>query len=74
MGISAGTGGRFKFTLPDGRDLENNRHGRFRGNVIEIKRKSQETGLEIDQDTIVPELYDMHMDYGIAVEALIQRE
>lgn len=47
---------------------------RFRGNEIELKQRNRQVGLDIDRDTIVPELYDMDLDYQMAVEGLIQRE
>jgi hypothetical protein len=73
-GIQTTTSGEFTFTLPDGRVLPNNRHGRFRGNVIQLKHTNQHAGLDIDAETCVPELYGMKMDYDLGVLALIQRE
>jgi len=73
-GIKTTADGQITFTLSDGRILPNNRHGRFRGNVIEIERRNREVGLEIDQDTAVGELDDGPLDYQIAMDVLIQRE
>jgi hypothetical protein len=65
--------GAIAFTLPDGRELKNNHHGRFRGNVIKVKRWNRENGLEIDHHTAVPQL-DGWLDYDIAVQGLVLRE
>ena len=47
---------------------------RFRGNVIEVKRRNRETELEITPETAVPHFDGMRIDYDLAVLALIQRE
>jgi len=73
-GIKTTAGGAITFTLPDGRILPNNRHGRFRGNVIEIERRNRESGLEIDQDTAIGELDEGPLDYQMAMDVLIQLE
>jgi hypothetical protein len=73
-GIKTHARGEITFTLPDGRPLPGNRHGRFRGNVIEVKRRNRETELEITPETAVPHFDGMRIDYDLAVLALIQRE
>jgi hypothetical protein len=73
-GIKIAAEGKVTFTLPDGRVLPNNRHGRFRGNVIEILRRNRDSGIEIDQDTAIPELDEGHLDYGMAMDVLVQLE
>jgi len=73
-GIKTTAEGEISFTLPDGRHLPNNRHGRFRGNVIEIERGNREVGLKIDQDTAVGELDEGPLDYQMAMDVLIQME
>lgn len=72
-GITTSSDGEFIFTLPDGRELQNSYHGRFRGNVIQVKRQNHERGLEIDQHTAVPVL-DGWLDYEMALDGLVQRE
>ena len=73
-GIRTGAFGAITFTLPDGRELPNNQHGRFRGNVIALKTRNRQNRLEIDQHTAVPELGDGHLDYGMAMDGLVQCE
>lgn len=65
--------GEITFNLPNGRRLKSNHHGRFRGNVFELKARNRENDLEIDQHTAVPELDD-RLDYGMAMDGLVQRE
>jgi len=72
-GIKTGALGEFTFTLPDGRVLPNNQHGRFRGNAIELQSRNQRNGLEIDEHTAVPNL-DSGLDYGMAVDGMVQME
>jgi len=73
-GISAGAFGEITFTLPDGRVVPNNQHGRFRGNVIGLRTRNRQNRLEIDQHTAVPKLFEGPLDYGMAMDGLIQRE
>jgi hypothetical protein len=72
-GIQTASGG-ITFTLRDGRVLPNNRHGRFCGSVGALKSLNHDNGIEIPQDTAVPELDGMYMDYDLAVLGLVQRE
>jgi hypothetical protein len=42
--------------------------------VIEILRRNRDSGIEIDQDTAIPELDEGHLDYGMAMDVLVQLE
>jgi hypothetical protein len=73
-GIQTGAFGAFTFTLPDRRVLSNNHHGRFRGNAVELRILNHRNSLEIDQHTAVPHLDHGHLDYGMAMDGLVQCE
>jgi hypothetical protein len=73
-GIETGAFGEFTFTLPDGRILPNNQHGRFRGNFFELEHCNRENGLHIDHHTAVPELDEGPLDYQMAMDIMIQSE
>lgn len=73
-GIKTAANREFQFTLPDGRVLPNNRHGRFRGNVTALKARNHDNGIEFSAFTAVPELDEGPMDHDLGVLALIQRE
>lgn len=73
-GITTTANGDFRFTMPDGRVLPNNRHGRFRGNVFELRARNRENGLDISPFTANGLLDEGPMDHDIGLLALIQRE
>jgi hypothetical protein len=56
------------FTLPDGKRLAN--AGRSRGNVIELKRRNADKGLDITPDTPIPRWYGDRMDVNLVMHGL----
>jgi hypothetical protein len=73
-GIQNHSHGELTFTLPGGKPLQNNRHGRFRGNVLQLELNNIRNGLKVTPQTAVPNLCDLGMDYDLAVLALIQAD
>ncbi|MDX1378800.1 MAG: DUF222 domain-containing protein [Anaerolineales bacterium] len=73
-GIQVCAHGDIKFTLPDGRELKNNYHGRFRGNVMTLKARNEENDLEITPFTNMGQLDGTYLDYQHALDVLIQLE
>jgi hypothetical protein len=74
FGVRRSGRGSFEFSYPDGRILPEGPAARFRGNVVAIRRRNRQHGLEIDQDTLRSRWRGERMDLGLAVEALIRRE
>ena len=52
----------------------NSYHGRFRGNVFEMKSRNEQVELDITPFTAIPQLQHGTMDYDMALDAMIQRE
>jgi len=48
--------------------------GRFRGNVVSIKRNNREKGLDITSETLPPMWTGETMDYDLAILGLQSRE
>ncbi len=64
----------FNFTLPSGKIIPHCPAPNFRGNVIELKARNQQLGLNITPKTPVPSWLGERMDYSIAVEGLLRRD
>ena len=74
IGLNRGTDGGIKFTLPNGKFIPPGPDTRFRGNVVALKIKNEEKGLDITPDTSIPKWYGEKMDHQLAVLGLLQRE
>ena len=66
--------GPFEFSLPDGPVLPTGPEGRFRGNVIEFRRRNDARGLKISAETPIPAWHGEKMDLDLAILGLYQRE
>jgi hypothetical protein len=88
-GVEMKTGREVVFSMPDGKIIPQDPHGRSRGkevrpgypgreaglgHVIEITSGNREKGLEITADTAVPQWYGDRMDNSVAVDMLLQCE
>ncbi len=73
-GINVLGRGQFQFTMPTGRVLEYNRHGRFRGNVFALRARNRDNHLDIHPFTANALLDEGPMDHQMGLDTLIQRE
>jgi hypothetical protein len=74
FGVQTGLFGTINFTLPGGKVIPLCPAPNFRGNVIELKTRNRQLGLNITAKTPVPSWLGERMDYSIAVEGLLRRE
>ena len=66
--------GAINFSLPDGKVIPHGPDTRFSGNVVALRIKNREKGLDITPDTPIPKWYGEKMDHQMAVLGLLQRE
>jgi len=69
-----GIDGSIKFTLPDGKIIPPGPDTRFSGNVVALKAKNREKGLNITSNTLPPNWTGEKMDHQMAVLGLLQCE
>jgi len=62
------------FSLPNGKIIPQGPDTRSRGNVFAIKSRNFENGVLITPETSVPDWYGDQMDYGTAVDMLLECE
>ena len=74
FGLSRNPDGVIKFTLPDGKIIPSGPDTRFRGNVVALRIRNKEKGLNIAANTLPPKWYGDKMDHQMAVLGLLQRE
>ena len=74
FGVHNESAGDVQFTYPDGRVMPSGPDGRFRGNVVSIKRKNRKSGLDITPETLPPMWTGETMDYDLAILGLQSRE
>ena len=60
--------------MADSRESHMRLHKRFRGNVVALRMKNGEKGLNITSKTIVTKWCGEKMDHQMAVLGLLQRE
>jgi hypothetical protein len=76
----AGYGVRFQagegavFSMPDGKIIPQGPDTRSRGNVFAITSGNHKNGLKITPGTAIPRWHGEQMDYGMAVDMLLQCE
>jgi hypothetical protein len=74
FGLSRNPDGVINFTLPDGTLIPPGPDTRFSGNVVALKIRNKEKGLNITANTLIPKWYGEKMDHQLAVLGLLQRE
>jgi hypothetical protein len=74
FGLNRGTDGVINFSLPDGKIIPPGPDTRFSGNVVALRIRNKEKGLNITSDTLVPMWCGEKMDHQLAVLGLLQRE
>ncbi len=74
FGLSRRSNGAIKFTMPDGKLIPPGPDTRFRGNVVALRIRNEEKGLNITPNTPIPKWYGEKMDNQMAVLGLLQRE
>jgi hypothetical protein len=74
FGLNRGTDGAINFSLPDGTIIPPGPDTRFSGNVVALKIRNKEKGLNITANTLIPKWYGEKMDHQLAVLGLLQRE
>jgi hypothetical protein len=74
FGLSRNPDGVINFTLPDGTLIPPGPDTRFSGNVVALRVKNEEKGLNITSDTLIPKWYGEQMDHQMAVLGLLQCE
>ena len=74
FGITTDPSGAINFTLPDGTIIPPGPDTRFSGNVVALRIRNEEKGLDITPDTPIPKWYGEKMDHQLAVLGLLQRE
>ena len=74
FGLSRGVDGTVNFSLPDGKAIPAGPDGRFSGNVVALRVRNKEKGLNITPDRIVTRWCGEKMDHQMAVLGLLQRE
>ena len=74
FGLERGTDGAINFSLPDGKVIPPGPDGRFSGNVVTLRVRNKEKGLNITSDRIIPRWCGEKMDHQMAVLGLLQRE
>ena len=72
--VHSETCGDIQFTYPDGRTMAPGPDGRFRGNVVSIKRNNREQVLNITSETLPPMWTGETMDYDLAILGLQSRQ
>ncbi len=73
-GVQVAAGKGVVFRLPDGKIIKQGPDTRFRGSLVAIKSRNQNSGLKINPRTSIPEWYGDQMDHGVAVDMLLQHE
>ena len=74
FGVQAERSGVINFTLPDGKIIPPGPDTRFRGNVVALRYRNKEIGLNITPETLIPKWCGEKMDNQMAVSGLLQRE
>jgi hypothetical protein len=74
FGLDWGTDGAINFSLPDGTIISPGPDKRFSGNVVALRIRNKEKGLNITPDTLIPMWCGEKMDHQLAVLGLLQRE
>jgi len=74
FGLNRGTDGAINFSLPDGKLIPPGPDTRFRGNVVALRIRNKEKGLNITSDTLIPMWCGEKMDHQMAVLGLLQCE
>jgi len=67
FGVSITSDGEATFSYPDGRTLHPCNDGRFRGNVISIRRKNAASGRDICPETLSPNWRGERMDLNMVI-------
>ncbi len=74
FGVHTSPNDIINFTLPNGKLIPRGPETRFRGNVLVLKARNRDKGLNITPKTPIPAWYGDRMDHNMAVEALLQME
>ena len=74
FGLYKGTDSAINFTIPDGKVIPPGPDTRFRGNVVALRFKNKEMGLNITSNTSIPKWCGEKMDHQMAVLGLLQSE
>jgi hypothetical protein len=74
FGLNRGTDGTINFSLPDGTVIPPGPDTRFSGNVVALRIRNKEKGLNITPDTLIPMWCGEKMDHQMAVLGLLQCE
>ncbi len=74
FGLNRDTSGAIHFSLPDGKAIPSGPDTRFSGNVVALRIRNKEKGLNITPDTLIPMWCGEKMDHQMAVLGLLQSE
>jgi hypothetical protein len=74
FGLNRAVNGAIHFSLPDGKVIPQGPDTRFSGNVVALRSRNQEKGLNITSKTVVTKWCGEKMDHQMAVLGLLQRE
>jgi hypothetical protein len=64
--------GALRFVRRDGVDVESTGYMQPRGSWSELRSSHERAHLHIDADTTVPRWYGERLDYGLAVDMLLE--